>query len=107
MSPERRRSKRHPAKLQTEVELGGVTRRGSITRDASETGLLLVTDVDAEVGDPVIIRCELGGTLLSTTATVARCEPSAEPGLREMALVFTAKNPLFAEIFRQLAQADS
>ena len=106
MSSERRHSPRHNAHLQAEIEIDGHVFGGSLTRDASETGLLLVTDADTAVGDAVTIRCELGGSSLSVTGKVARRRPT-DGKLFEIAVLLSAKNPLVAEIFRQLERSAS
>jgi hypothetical protein len=107
MTLERRVSQRHHAKLDAEVEINGRTFGGSLTRDASETGLLVATDADAQIGDTVTIRCSLGGTMLSVTGTVTRRDRRSDHDLGEIAVLLSAKNPLVAEIFRQLERSGS
>jgi len=108
MVPERRAAPRHHVKLDAEIECKGSSYAGSLTRDASESGILIVTDAEATVGDDVTIRCSLGETTLSVTGTVARRAPREDgSGLAEIAVVLTMPNPLVAEIFRQLERARS
>jgi hypothetical protein len=107
MTNERRHSARHAARLDAEVEYAGNSFGSSLTRDASETGLLVVTAANARVGDIVTIRCSLGETVLSVTGKVTRRSEASDDGLSEIAVLLSSKNPLVAEIFRQLERSNS
>jgi hypothetical protein len=108
MSDDRRAAPRHPIELDAEIDLGNGPIRTAITRDGSERGVLLLTNEEIEVGQHVTLSCRVDHTLVTAVGTVVRKQPNHDGSFHtSVAIELAAKNPLVAEIFRQLARKSS
>lgn len=110
----RRQADRHLAYIGAELETPEGRVRSSITRDASETGLLLLTRARLQVGQAVRVRVHLPNTdgstsLVEVTGSVVRREalPLADNDLwhEKVAIVLDEPNPELARRVHEVAEA--
>jgi hypothetical protein len=111
---ERRRSPRHRAYLAAEVVLDTDIERSAVTKDVSETGLLLLTRARLVEGQPVKLKIHRPGEEdqpLVLSGKVVRRERLSQDEIgtwrEKVAFVFDEPQPDLAREFRALSERQS
>ena len=110
-SVERRRAPRHRAYLAAEVVVQGETGRSAVTKDVSESGLLLLTRARLEEGQTVKLLIHRPGEEdrpVVLTGRVVRRQPLRREEIgtwrEKVAFVFDEPQPELAAEFRELSE---
>jgi hypothetical protein len=111
---ERRRSPRHRAYLAAEVVVDTDIERSAVTKDVSETGLLLLTRARLVEGQPVKLKIHRPGEEdqpLVLSGKVVRRERLSQDEIgtwrEKVAFVFDEPQPDLAREFRALSERQS
>jgi hypothetical protein len=97
---ERRTAERQTAYISAELETATGRSTIAITRDISPTGVLVMTRIQPELGEPVTLTVHLEGSTYALVGKVVRVE-TMEPHeiwRRKVALTFEGPNPALASL---------
>jgi hypothetical protein len=100
---DRRASPRHEAYISAALETSKGRSTIAITRDISDTGLLILTRLPLDIGELVKLTAALGEAQHTLSARVVRTEPLEAHELGRHRVAITTDDPALAEFHAALA----